>query len=63
MPKAFLNGNFHLSDDIDLVEAGIKYLGDGNWNLPDDAIVTGGYNDDWVITFDNGMEVYVYTEE
>lgn len=62
MPKAYINGNFH-SLHLCLIQIGIEYLGDGDWKLPDGAFVTGGHNDDWVITLKDGEVIHVYTEE
>jgi hypothetical protein len=58
-----LNGNLHRNGEHDLDALGIKYHGDGNWSLPAGATVTGGHDDDWLITLMDGNEISVYTEE
>ena len=56
-----LNGNHHgafatLPEDI-------KYLGDGEWNLPDGATAQPLGGEDWIITMADGTEYRCWTED
>lgn len=64
MPKIFLNGNFHSSNETyDFSKMGIYYLGDGLWEHPDNINITGGHDDDWFIILKDKTEIHVYTIE
>ena len=62
MAKVRLNNNFH-NPYSETLPIDIKYNGDGLWTLPKGTTVSGGHDDDWIITQADGTELHVYTEE
>ena len=65
--KAGLNGNKHRKFVFDLegalADLGVVYRGDGEWDLPDGAVMDNAGGDDWALTLADGTEYSVWTEE
>jgi hypothetical protein len=63
--NAGLNGNFHGPMRVKerLADLGVRYLGDGAWDLPDGAEIVCVSNEDWHLMAPDGRIWHVWSSE
>ena len=72
--RAGINGNMHNKHEIEHygpvqdqfpstpLPCGVRYLGDGEWTLPQGAEIDAAGGDDWLLTMPDGAVFYLWSE-